>query len=140
MSAPACPQCGAAGTPVATVTVRSLALPELQDRIDDAPWHLCLSPDCDIAYFEPGGHRLRPAQLTAPLWFKAGAHPRYACYCNKVTEEEVRRMVREKGVTEMPQIIRLLRDEVQSDCRHRNPFGVCCRDRFHQVVRQALEE
>ena len=117
-----CPHCGQLSTPIPQVTVASLVVDEAQSSVVDSPYWLCTGFNCPVAYFTSADAEvLTTDRLRTPLHFKRDAHKRYACYCNKVTEEEVRQMVREKGLDRMQPIIRTLRGEAQSDCRHRNP-------------------
>ena len=137
---PSCPTCGTHGTKVATVTVRAMALEEEQARVGDTEYHLCTTPDCETAYYSVDrALTLSVEQIKAPLHFKTSAHKRYVCYCNKITEEDVRSAVQNHGQTKMQAIIRSLRGEAQSDCVHKNPFGRCCTERFHHVIDAAIK-
>lgn len=130
-----CPHCHQQGEPVQTTTVQALVTDEFRHLLVEGPYYLCQTPDCGVGYYGPTEAAvLHPYQLKAPLHFKTGAHPRYACYCNKVTEDEVFHTVREKGLVQMQAIIRSLRGEAQSDCRHKNPLGRCCSERFHELI------
>lgn len=133
-----CPNCQSKGISVAEVTVRAMAVDEAKDKLRHTSYQLCTQPDCPIAYFAAEGDpTLTTADIKVPLHFKTDAHKRYTCYCNKITDDEVKQVVSEKKLDKMQAIIQLLRGEVQSDCIHKNPFGHCCTDRFHHVIEQA---
>lgn len=49
----------------------------------------------------------------------------YVCYCNKVTEAQIREAM-EAGAVSVEQVIRITGAMVNSNCRVNNPKGSCC--------------
>ena len=93
-----CPRCGGLGKQVRAQTVRSLVLESLAEAVEDQDYYLCLDEACEVAYFAMGlAQVLKTTDIKVPLWFKNGAAPKYACYCSKVTEDQVRMAVVEGG-------------------------------------------
>jgi len=70
-----CPDCGSAGTAVATVTLKSLLVPDALERLDPgAPYFYCGTPDCPVVYFTPGaraGRSFVAGEVKVPVFAKA---------------------------------------------------------------------
>jgi hypothetical protein len=89
-----CPRCGGVGRAVKAQTVRSLVHASLAAGIGEREYYLCMDDSCEIAYYSAGPEKpFVTEDLKIPLWYKNGASPVYACYCSKVTEEDVRQAV-----------------------------------------------
>jgi len=50
----------------------------------------------------------------------------FVCYCNKVTEEDIKNAIFMKGATTVDEVIRLTGAMVNSNCKVNNPKGTCC--------------
>lgn len=50
----------------------------------------------------------------------------YVCYCNKVTEEDIKNAILIKGATTIDEVISLTGAMVNSNCEVNNPKGTCC--------------
>jgi len=135
-SALPCPGCGEAGRPVKRITVKHLVLPELEEQVGEGDWSICMKADCLVAYYG-AGMSFDTRDVKVPIWFKEGAEPRIICYCNGITEEEIRRVVRERGLKDQQRVYGSLRGKVLSKCLVKNPLGECCIDAFREVVEAA---
>ena len=134
-----CPQCARQGRKVGRETVASLVREELTARVGEGPWYLCMSDACDLAYYSGGGSRhYSQGDISVPLWFKKGASPRYACYCNKVTEAQVIQAVRESGARTVEEVNGITGAMKDSDCTHNNPLGRCCHGIIQEAIAKAL--
>ena len=63
---------------------------------------------------------------------------RTICYCNKITDHEIIKTVKETGLTSISEVKGHLRDEIVSNCAELNPTGICCHQSFDAVIKQAV--
>lgn len=130
-----CPQCKEEGVPVSSVTVRHLVKEEYLQTSEEGLYEVCMNPACDVVYFGLDTERMfSQGQVKVPIWFKDGAKPKYACYCSRITEEEVIRAVVELGADSLKQIIEVTGAMKDSACIENNPLGVCC----HRIIEEAM--
>jgi len=66
--------------------------------------------------------------------------PRKICYCNNITEQEIRAAVKETGFQTINEIKNHLREKLVSNCAELNPTGECCHRTFNYVIQEALKE
>ncbi len=136
-----CPTCGEKGARVKVGTVRYHLHTELRADATDKIYGLCLSPDCNVAWYaQDGSHHFTTSQTDTPIWAKADAAPVMACYCNEITKEMVADAVSKKGLRGMEEIILHYRDEMKSMCAVKNPMGRCCTDAFEAMLAEALKD
>lgn len=50
----------------------------------------------------------------------------YICYCNKVTEDDIKGAILLKGATTVDEVIKITGAMVDSNCKVNNPKGICC--------------
>ncbi|WP_082990416.1 Csac_0668 family 2Fe-2S cluster-binding (seleno)protein [Thermoanaerobacter sp. YS13] len=132
-----CPVCGKEGVIVKNFTIRHILIEDLLEQIGDEDYYLCMNEDCEVAYYNnKKGIRFNKHQLRVPLWFKKNANPKYACYCSKVTEDEIIKAVVDYGATTMEEVINLTGAMSNSDCQKKNPLGKCC----HKIVQDAIDK
>ena len=109
-----CPVCKEEGVPVSSITVQHLVKEQYEKSIEESGYRLCMEEDCQVAYYNrKNDHKIFIEQVRLPLWFKKNANPKYACYCAKVTEEQVIEAVRVNGaktVKEVNDITGAMRD------------------------------
>lgn len=131
-----CPRCCKEGILVKNVTVRHLVLDELKGNVGDEDYYLCMSEDCDVTYYNiESNKKFYKEELNVPIWFKKDANPKYACYCSKVTEEEVIEAVR-NGAKDMKEVLKITGAMRNSDCQNKNPLGSCC----HHIIQDAMDK
>lgn len=133
-----CPTCGKQGQKIANETVKHILKAKCKSEIGEKDYYLCMNPDCHVAYYNSESVFDKSA-LKKPLWYKKGAKPKYACYCRKITEEEVTKAVTETGLTEAGPIMLRLRGNVKSNCKINNPTGHCCHPVFNEMIEKALK-
>lgn len=142
LTAPPCPHCNQQGMMVRNITVKNLLQLELKDKIkDNIVFYLCTDSDCSISYYDKGAKNIFEVNdVKVPIWYKKGAEPIMACYCNKITKEDVKQMVKTYGITDMNKIIIRLRGKVKNTCVAKNPSGQCCNEFFNEIIQEALDE
>src|SRR5674536_52784 len=85
-----CLLCEKQGTLVKNITVKHMVLDELREQVGDNDYYLCMNEKCDITYYNTESNmKFNKQQAKLPIWFKRDANPKYACYCSKITEEQV---------------------------------------------------
>jgi bacterioferritin-associated ferredoxin len=132
-----CPVCRKQGTLVNNITVRHMVLDELNEQVGDDDYFLCMSEECDITYYNTECDiKFNKQQVKVPIWFKKDANPRFACYCSKVTEEQVINAVVKDNATNMREVIKITGAMHNSQCQKRNPLGKCC----HQIIQDAIDK
>ena len=132
-----CPVCKEKGTLVKNLTVKHMVLDELMDQVGDKDYYLCMSEDCDVTYYNTeSGFKFNKQQVKVPLWFKKDADPKYACYCSKVTEEQVINAVIKDGATNMQEVLKITGAMSNSQCQKKNPLGKCC----HKIIQDAIDK
>lgn len=103
----------------------------------DNDYFLCMDEECDIAYYNAESNvRFDKWQLKTPIWFKKDADPKYACYCSKVTEEQVMAAVLRDGAVNMKKVLRITGAMSDSQCQKKNPLGKCC----HRIIQAAMDK
>ncbi|HEY5562888.1 MAG TPA: (2Fe-2S)-binding protein [Clostridiaceae bacterium] len=132
-----CPLCGRMGKMVKNVTVKHLITDEFMGKIGNEDYYLCMDENCDIVYYDlNSGIIFSKQQVKVPIWFKDDANPKYACYCSKVTEEEVINAVVKDGATIMSQVLKITGAMSEPNCQNNNPLGQCC----HKIVQEAINK
>lgn len=113
---------------------------DLADRVDkNAAYVLCLDRTCDVVYYDQNSaFQFYQKDINVPVWFKMNADPKYACYCNQITEDQVIKVVSENNMTDMPEIMKFLRGTIKSQCEIKNPAGKCCTQAFHEAIQKGL--
>ncbi|WP_406660073.1 (2Fe-2S)-binding protein [Methanolobus sp. ZRKC3] len=133
-----CPKCNEPGRAVGNVTVRHIVKDELIDRAGTGDYQLCMNERCDVAYYNESGSTIfEKNELKVPLWYKEGANPKYACYCSKITEEDVEKAVTEKNITDISGIRSLYDPDGKCQCKVNNPTGKCCHGVFQTFIDRA---
>lgn len=135
----ACPVCGTIGEPVEVITVRHLVKEERISSVVDVDYWLCLDEDCHVAYYTESEAMFKKDDLKVPIWFKMGADPKYACYCNGITEEQVIEMVADTGIDSMKDVINAIKGKAKAQCRVRNPAGKCCTQAFNEAIEKGKD-
>ena len=132
-----CPVCEKQGALVKNITVKHMILNELTEQIGDNDYFLCMSEECNITYYNPESNiKFNKQQVKVPIWFKKGANPKYACYCSKVTEEQVINAVVKDGAENMKDVLKLTGAMKNAQCQKNNPLGKCC----HQIIQDAIDK
>ncbi len=119
-----CPYCGQKATQVPQSAARGILKKHISLPKSDNFW-LCSNPSCEVSYFTK--EKLwKVSDCAIPLDFKEGAKKRYACYCSKLTYEEVAEAIKKTGNASWANVIKTAGKKARCECYKKNPFGVCC--------------
>ena len=130
-----CPVCGNEGISVSAFTVGHMVEDEYINLVLGEKYRICMDENCEIVYFNSNAQiSFRKSQVRVPIWFKSGADPKYACYCSKVTEEQVIEAVL-NGARTVAEVNAATGAMKNSKCRENNPLGVCC----HKIIQEAID-
>lgn len=98
-----------------------------------------MNEECDVVYFnKDNGLTVSKQQVRVPVWFKKDANPKYICYCNKVTEEQIIDAVINKGARNIMDIVRMTGAMKNGQCEINNPLGKCCSPIIQETIDKAL--
>ncbi|MEK6266803.1 MAG: (2Fe-2S)-binding protein [Clostridium sp.] len=132
-----CLICGKQGTLVKNITAKHMVLDELTEQVGDNDYFLCMSEECDVTYYNTESNiKFNKLQVKVPIWFKKDANPKYACYCSKVTEEQVIDSVIKDGAANMKEVLKITGAMGDSQCQKKNPLGKCC----HNIIQDAINK
>ena len=99
---------------------------------------VCLTADCDVVYFSSSAIFYQ-TDIVVPIAWKNGASPKYVCYCNQVTEDEVVRAVTESKARTVGDVAKTTGAMKNGKCLVKNPKGSCCHKDIESVINRALE-
>ena len=112
----------------------------LIDNVSNSNYYICLSEDCDIVYYNIDYSSIfRKEHMKIPIWYKKDANPKYICYCNKVTEEDIINAVINDGAKNIKDIVNLNGAMKNANCEINNPFGKCCSNHIQETINKALK-
>ena len=132
-----CPVCGYQGTAVDRRAVKHLVLEDCRKRVQGNGYRICMNEACEVVYFNPDdGMRFLKSQVSVPIWFKTDASPKYACYCSKVTEDQVLEAVLKQGASTVKEVNAITGAMDHPNCKENNPLGVCC----HPIIQKAIDK
>jgi len=135
-----CPICGEKGTFVKSITVKHMVLDDIKEQVETNDYYLCMNEACSIVYFNRESNiNFNKEEVKAPIWFKNDANPKYVCYCNKVTEEQVIDAVVKNDAKNMKDIIALTGAMKNGKCEINNPLGKCCSPIIQEAINKGLE-
>lgn len=131
-----CPVCGKKGVSVKLETVKSIIKKSKKVPLREK-FYICENSKCDVVYFSDNKVFYTKDSIK-DIDFKNNAKIRYACYCNKLTYEEVKEIAKKYKKTDWAFIVKEAKGKiVKSDCIHKNPYGICCTSNSFQ---KAIEE
>lgn len=96
-----------------------------------------MNEDCDVIYYNLDKEiKFLKDQVRVPIQFKKDADPKYACYCRKVTEDQVIEEVVKHGAKTVKEVNAITGAMKNSLCKGNNPLGVCC----HKIIQEAIDK
>lgn len=96
-----------------------------------------MDEDCSVVYYNvDNGIRFLKGQVNVPIRFKKDANPKFACYCSKVTEEQVIDAVIKHGAKSVKEVNAITGAMKNSNCKENNPLGTCC----HKIIQDAIDK
>lgn len=124
---------------IKNITIKHLVLDKFVEQIKDYTYFVCMNDKCNVVYFNPDLEiTYSKHQLKVPVWFKKDANPKYICYCNNVTEQQIIDAVLNNGAKDMKDIIRLTGAMKNGKCEVNNPLGKCCGIYIQETINRAL--
>lgn len=131
-----CPICNKEGISVSKVTVEHLVIDDCRDDIYGDNYNICMNEDCDVVYYNVENEtKFLKNQVKVPIWFKKGADPKYACYCNEITEKQVIEAVVKHGAKTVKEVNAITGAMKNANCKENNPLGVCC----HKIIQDIID-
>jgi bacterioferritin-associated ferredoxin len=116
-----------------------LVVNDLADQINEGMYFICMNEDCNVVYFSTDLEiSYSKNQIKFPVWFKKEANPKYICYCNQVTEQQIINAVLNDGAKNMKNIIKLTGAMKNGKCEINNPLGKCCSPNIQETINKAL--
>lgn len=134
-----CPICGNKGQGVLATTIKNLVKVEFENKVKEKVYFLCMNEECEAAYYNLNGEVLKISELKVPLWFKNNANPKYICYCNYVTEEDIVDAVVNKGAKDIKEVSEITGAMKNGNCKMNNPLGKCCGPLIKEIIKRELE-
>src|SRR6266516_5025574 len=92
-----CPQCGAVGKAVSTLTLKQMVKPEFLSLVEKPGFRFCRTATCGVVYFHPDGDRLEKKDVRVRVGLQETEDPVPICYCFGFTEAMVRNEVETTG-------------------------------------------
>lgn len=130
-----CPVCNNSGEPVSKITVEHLVIERDRISVDGDDYKICMDENCDVVYYNTvSKNKFLKNQVTVPIWFKKDANPKYACYCSRVTEEQVKVAVIKYGAKTVKEVNEITGAMENANCKENNPLGVCCHNIIQGII------
>lgn len=108
--------------------------------MSEVNYRICLNEDCDVVYYDLNAIVIFKKQdMKIPIWYKRNANPKYICYCNQVTEEQIINAVLNEGAKDIKDIVRLTGAMKNGKCEINNPLGKCCSPIIQEAINKALK-
>lgn len=125
---------------VKSITVKHFVNDNFVEEIEDGNYHICLNENCDVVYFNHDqGQGFNKDDIKIPIWFKKDADPKYICYCNNVTEQEIIDAIVDENAKNMKDIIRITGAMKNGECEIKNPLSKCCGANIQKIIKETLE-
>lgn len=120
--------CGTVGALVESDTVESMIREEVEKgSFTREIFSICMDEICEMAYFSADyGFLYLQRDIQVPLDFKQDAQIKYACYCKKITVEQLERAVKLENARKIKDIFKFQSPIIVEECKLKNPFGFCC--------------
>ena len=136
-----CPICNRDTQEVKTITVKHFVIDSLVGKVHEDNYRICLNEDCDVVYFDLEKNVIFKNQdIKIPIWYKKDANPKYICYCNQVTEQQIINAVLDDGAKNIKDIIRLTGAMKNGKCEINNPIGKCCSPFIQDTINKILKQ
>jgi len=120
--------CGTIGALVNSKTVENIVIDEIEEGVlKHEILSLCMDKGCEMAYFSADyGYLYLQSGLKVSLDYKSDVEVRYACYCKKLTVEQLKNLVLKEGARTIKDVFRFYSPIIVEECKIKNPFGYCC--------------
>lgn len=133
-----CPICKGDAQEVKSKVVKHFVVDTLVDKIHIGNYYICLNEDCDVVYFNQRNVIFGTQDIKIPIWYKKDADPKYICYCNHVTEQQIIDAVLLEDAKNIKDITRITGAMKDVKCETNNPLGKCCSSVIQDTINKAL--
>jgi copper chaperone CopZ/bacterioferritin-associated ferredoxin len=136
-----CRHCGSEGMKVVPLTLGVHVKEEHWSKIDEN-FYFCPSRECDVVYFNNiSGVYLTKAEVKTRVGIKEDSEPRPLCYCNRVTDEMLRKAILEEGCCSSIEEVQEVTGAGKGKwCITTNPSGRCCEWYLKDIINSYLRE
>ncbi len=136
-----CKRCGGEGMKVTPLTLGAHLGVEEWNKIDNS-FYFCPSRECEVVYFSNrSGVYFTKREVKTRVGIKEREEPKPLCYCNRVTEEMLRRAVlEEKCCSSVEEVQSRTRAGRGRWCVVTNPSGRCCEWYLKDIISEMLGE
>ena len=121
-----CSECGTAGRPVESVTVKAMLTMSALARYEHHAYRFCPDPGCVVVYFGQDGTIFTTSDVRERIWQKEPPGRRTVCYCFGETEADIAAEIERRGQSDAVQRVRTHIAAGRCACETRNPRGSCC--------------
>jgi len=126
--------------PVGRQTVESLVNPDVLDRLMPQSYFFCDAPHCDTVYVSAlGDHVITKDMLVVRVGIKEMENPIPLCYCFGYDCKDIIDDVRQKGHTDIQEIITQRVRDGECRCEITNPSGRCCLGDISKAIKLATQ-
>ena len=136
-----CKRCGGEGMKVVPLTLGAHLRAEDWNKIDGS-FYFCPSRECEVVYFSnSSGIYFTKGEVKTRVGIKEKEEPKPLCYCNRVTEEMLRRAIlEEKCCSSVEEVQKVTRAGRGRWCVVTNPSGRCCEWYLKDIISEMLEK
>ncbi|KIE45529.1 BFD-like [2Fe-2S] binding domain protein [Clostridium argentinense CDC 2741] len=107
--------------------------------MNESNYRICLNEDCEVVYYNLDENIIFKKQdMKIPIWYKKDASPKYICYCNQVTEEQIVNAILNNGAKDIKDIIKITGAMKNGKCEINNPLGKCCGPIIQETINKIL--
>jgi hypothetical protein len=121
-----CSECGTAGRPVESVTVKAMLTTSALARYEHEAYRFCPDQWCTVAYFGGGGTIFTTSDVRERIWHKEPPGRRTVCYCFGENEADLAAEIERHGYSGAVHRVRANIAAGRCACEIRNPRGACC--------------
>ncbi|HYT76786.1 MAG TPA: hypothetical protein VEL79_18670 [Vicinamibacterales bacterium] len=121
-----CGECGTAGKPVESVTVKAMLTTCALARYEHHAYRFCPDEHCVVVYFGEDGTIFTISDVRERIWQKESPGGRMVCYCFGENEADIAAEIERRGHSGAVQRVRAHIAAGRCACEIRNPRGACC--------------
>ena len=121
-----CSECGIAGRPVESVTVKAMLTTTALARYEHHAYRFCPDPRCLVVYFGEDGTIFTTSDVRERIWQKEAPGRRTVCYCFGENEADIAAEIEARGQSDAVRRVRTCIAAGRCACEIRNPRGACC--------------
>lgn len=130
-----CPECGAAGIQVKSVTVKNMVLPSKVSWVTEETYFLCPSPTCKVVYFSlTSQFYFGKEDIRVAVWLKDQGLDVPLCYCQKVTRRDILEALAGGCPPELKAVMEHTGAGRGGRCLTENPVGRCCHSILEEFI------